>query len=57
MSNSSSTNYVLLTRLADECAAKPAAEPAAAALQQLGDSRILRQVGGMGGMGIVYEAG
>src|ERR1700736_4709036 len=96
----SSANYVLLTRLADEFAARyragerpalqeyadrypelaadirelfpamveieqvkedhqeavePAAAPPFAALQQLGDFRIIREVG-KGGMGIVYEA-
>ena len=96
----SSANYVLLTRLADEFAARyragerpalqeyldrypqladeirelfpalveveqvkedhqevaeQAAAPAAPAVQQLGDFRILREVG-KGGMGIVYEA-
>src|SRR5438477_508391 len=99
MSPSSSANYVLLTRLADEFAARyragerpalqeylerypqladeirelfPAlveveqvkedhqeaaeqAAPAAPLVQQLGDFRILREVG-KGGMGIVYEA-
>src|SRR6266851_7470350 len=99
-SSESSANYVLLTRLADEFAARyragerpalqeyidrhpelaneirelfpamveieqvkedhqeaaeEAAAPAAPALQQLGDFRILREVG-KGGMGIVYEA-
>src|ERR1700675_1921568 len=92
----SSANYVLLTRLADEFAARyragerpslqeyidrhpeladdirelfpamveieqagedhqQAAEPAFPGLQQLGDFRIIREVG-KGGMGIVYEA-
>jgi eukaryotic-like serine/threonine-protein kinase len=100
MSTSSSANYVLLTRLADEFAARyragerpplkeyidrhpeladdicdlfPAmvemeqvkedheeateqlAAPATPALRQLGDFRIIREVG-KGGMGIVYEA-
>src|SRR5438132_13209984 len=100
MSSSGSSNYVLLTRLADEFAARyragerpalqeyldrypqladeirelfpalveveqvkedhqevaeQAAAPAAPAVQQLGDFRILREVG-KGGMGIVYEA-
>src|SRR5258708_38316053 len=100
MSTSSSANYILLTRLADEFAARyragerpalqeyvdrypqladdirelfpamveieqvkedhqeageEAAAPVAPALQQLGDFRIIREVG-KGGMGIVYEA-
>ena len=100
MSTSSSANYVLLTRLADEFAARyragerpalqeyvdrypeladdirelfpamveieqvkddhqeateQAVAPASPALQQLGDFRIIREVG-KGGMGIVYEA-
>src|SRR5215468_5479441 len=99
MSSSGSANYVLLTRLADEFAARyragerpslqeytdrypqladdirelfpamvemeqakeghpeaagQAAAPASPAVQQLGDFRILREVG-RGGMGIVYE--
>jgi eukaryotic-like serine/threonine-protein kinase len=98
--STSSANYVLLTRLADEFAARyragerpslqeyidrhpelaedirelfpamveieqikedhqeaaePAAAPASPALRQLGDFRILREIG-TGGMGIVYEA-